>query len=241
MTDRHNILVVEVEEDTYHEIASVLERNDLVVDRFPTASAAVDLVTVVPFKAIIVNHPLTTLSIAEFVAKIKDPDSASRESLVGVFVSSKKPDDDLASKPEGVNVVIGPFGGQVRRDQQICQLLGITPRAAVRVEVSTDVTLVDREGRHAVTRTRDLSTSGFFSVTNQLAPVGSRVKAIFSIPGEQSPFVAQAEVVRHAIDASGDTEGMGLRFLSFRDESLDRLSRFLESMYTEPAASDDEE
>ena len=238
MTDRQNVLVIEVEEDTYGEIAPVLERNDLSVDRFPTASAALDLVTAVSFTAIILNHPPKTMSIEDFVAEATKPGSASRDATIGVFVSSKKADDDLTATPKGVKVVIGPFGGQTLRDQQLCKLLGIVPRAAVRVEVNTDVTLVDRENRHAVTQTKDLSTSGFFALTHQLAPVGSRVKTIFSIPGDRSPFVAQAEVVRHALDASGDTEGMGLRFISFRDGSLDRLSGFLESMYAEQADHD---
>lgn len=233
MTDRQNVLVIEVEEDMYGEIAPVLERNDLSVDRFPTAPAALGLVTAVSFTAIILNHPPKTMPIEDFVAEVTKPDSASRDALIGVFVSSKKPGDDLTAVPKGVKVVIGPFGGQEHRDQQLCKLLGIVPRAAVRVKVNTDVTLVDRENRHVVTRTRDLSTSGFFAVTNQLAPVGSRLKTIFSIPGDRSPFVAQAEVVRHALDASGDTEGMGLRFISFRDGSLERLSGFLESMYAE--------
>lgn len=239
MTDRQNILVVEVEEGTYHEIASVLERNDLAVDRFPNASAAVELVTVVPFTAIILNHPPRTLPIEEFVAEVRKADSASREALVGVFVSSKNPSDVLAKTPEGVNLVIGPYGGQERRDQQLCEFLGITPRAAVRVKVNTDVTLVDREGRHVVTQTRDLSTSGFFSLTNHLAPVGNRVKAIFSFLDDQAPFVAQAEVVRHAVGPSGEAEGMGLRFLSFQDGNINRLSRFLEAMYTASGESNE--
>lgn len=235
MTDRQNVLVIEVEEDSFGEIAPVLERNDLSVDRFPTASAAVGLVTAVSFTAIILNHPPKTIPIEDFVAEVTKPESASRNALMGVFVSSKKPGDDLTATPKGIAVVIGPFGGQARRDQQLCKLLGIVPRSAARVEINTDVTLVDRENRHVVTRTRDLSTSGFFAVTNQIAPVGSRVKTIFSIPGDRTPFVAQAEIVRHALGASGDIEGMGLRFISFRDGSLDRLSEFLESMYAEAA------
>jgi hypothetical protein len=233
MTVRKNVLVIEVDEEMYGEIAPVLERNDLSVDRFPTASAALGLVTAVSFTAIILNHPPKTMSIEDFVAEVTKPESASRAALIGVFVSSKMPGDDLTATPKGVKAVIGPFGGQEHRDQQLCKLLGIVPRSAVRVKVNTDVTLVDRENRHVVTRTRDLSTSGFFSITRQLAPVGSRVKTIFSIPGDRTPFVAQAEVVRHALDAAGETEGMGLRFISFRDGSLDRLSRFLESMYAE--------
>jgi hypothetical protein len=50
------------------------------------------------------------------------------------------------------------------------------------------------------------------------------------IPDEPPPSVAEAEVVRHAVGATGEDEDMGLRFISFRDGRLDRLGRFLESL-----------
>jgi hypothetical protein len=49
--------------------------------------------------------------------------------------------------------------------------------------------------------------------------------------GDQSPFVAEAEIVRHAVDSKGEVQGMGLRFISFQDGNLNRLSRFLELLY----------
>lgn len=231
MEERQNILVVEVEEVTYDEIATVLTRNDFAVDRFPTASAALELVTLVSFKAVILGHPPKTTPLADFLAGLKGPGSASREALVGVFVSSKNPAHDLNVVPDGVDVVIGPFGGQSERDRQLCKLLGIVPRAAVRVKVNTEVTLVDHQGHRLVAQTKDLSTSGFFAMTDQLAPVGSLAKATFAFPGDQTPFVTEAEVVRHAVGSSGENQGMGLRFTSFKDGHLGRLSRFLESTY----------
>ncbi len=226
-----NILVVGVEEDTYGEIASVLTRNDFAVDRIPTPAAALELVTLVGFKAIIVNHPLKTMQLDDFLAAAKGTGSACRDALVAVFVSSTKPADDLRSTPDGVDVVIGPFGGQAVRDQQLCRLLGIVPRAAVRVQVNTEVTLVDAQNNRLPAQTKDLSTSGFFAITDRLEPVGSHVRAIFSFPGDRSPFVADAEIVRHAGASTGETRGMGLRFTSFEDGNLNRLGRFLEILY----------
>jgi len=231
MVNCKNILVVGVDEDTYGEIASVLTRNDFAVDRIPTPAAALELVTLVSFKAIIVNHPLRTMPLEDFLAAANVAGSASREALVAVFVSSKKPADDLAVSPDGVDVVIGPYGGQSVRDQQLCKLLGIVPRAAVRVKVKTEVTLVDHENNTIKAQTKDLSTSGFFAITDQLSPVGSHARAVFRFPGDKSPFVADAEIVRQADGAKGEPQGMGLRFTSFQDGNLNRLSRFLESFY----------
>jgi hypothetical protein len=231
MIERQNILFVEVDEDTYVEIASVLKRINFAVDRIPTASAALELVTQVKFKAIIVNHPLKTIPFEGFLAEAKGPGSASREALVGVLVSATNPDNDFAVAPDGVDIVIGPYGGQSEREEQLCTLLGIAPRAAVRVMVKIEVTLGDHRCKSLVAQTKDLSTSGFFAITNRLAPVGSRAKVIFSFPGDQTPFVAEAEVARHADGATGKNRGMGLRFISFHDGHFGRLSRFLESMY----------
>jgi hypothetical protein len=232
MTERQNILVVEVAEDTYDEVAAILTRNDFAVDRIPTAPAALELVTLVSFKAIIVNHPLKTQRLDDFLTEAKGPESASREALVGVFASSTNPAHDLKVVPDGVDVVIGPYGGQPERDRQLCKLLGIVPRAAVRVKVNTEVALEDLQGRLLVAQTKDLSTSGFFAITNRIAPIGSHVKATFTFSNDQTPFLAEAEVVRHAIDATGENQGLGLRFISFHDGHIGRLSRFLESLYT---------
>ncbi len=231
MSECKNVLVVGIDETTYGEIASVLTRNDFAVDRIPTPAAALELVSLVGFEAIIVNHPLKTMLLDDFLAAAKGSGSASREALVAVFVSSTNSADDLAVTPDGVDVVIGPFGGQSVRDQQLCRLLGIVPRAAVRVKVTTEVTLVDHQNNREMAQTKDLSTSGFFAITKRLAPVGSYVTAAFNLPGTQGPFVAEAEVVRHVVGAAGENDGMGLRFISFRDGRLDRLSQYLESLY----------
>ena len=231
MIEIQNILVVEVDAETYVDIASVLTRDDFSIDRIPTAAAALELVTLVAFKAIIVNHPLKTLPLDGFLAQAKGPESASREALVGLFVSSTNSANDLAAVPDGVDVVIGPFGGQSERDRQLCKLLGIPPRAAVRIKVNTEVRVVDDLNNSFVAQTKDLSTSGVFAITNRPASVGSHLKLIFDFPDDRTPFVAEAEVVRHAVDATGEPQGIGLRFISFQDGRLDRLSRFLESMY----------
>lgn len=231
MGEQRNILVVEVAEDTYDEIAAILTRNDFVVDRIPTASAALELVTLVSFKAIIVNHPSGRMPLVDFIEAAKGAESASREALIGVFVSSKSPAHDLRVVPDGVDVVIGPFGGQPERDRQLCKLFGITPRVAPRVQVNTDVTFVDPQGQRVSAQTKDLSTSGFFAVTDRVAPLGSTISAIFVFSGDPNPFEAEAEVVRHATGATGEVQGMGLRFVSFRDGHLGRLGRFLESLY----------
>jgi hypothetical protein len=206
-------------------------RADFAVDRIPTAAAALELATLVGFRAIIVNHPAKAIPLDEFLAQAKGPESASSDALVGIFVSSKKPAHDLVKVPDGVDVVIGPYGGQAERDRQLCKLFGIAPRAAVRVAVNTDVTYVDIEGQRVVAQTKDLSTSGFFALTKQPLPVGRHTQAVFAFPGDQAPFVADAEVVRHALDATGAAQGMGLRFVSFKDGHIGRLSQYLESFY----------
>ncbi len=124
------------------------------------------------------------------------------------------------------HTVLAPYWSE-----KLGKLLGIVPRAAVRVKVNTEVTLIDHQGHHLVAQTKDLSTSGFFAITNRLAPVGSYARAIFNFPDDRTPFVAEAEVARHEVGATAETQGMGLRFISFQDGHLARLSRFLESMY----------
>lgn len=230
MVERENILVVEVDTDTYDDIASVLNRISFDVDRIPTATAGLELVSLVGFRAIIVNHSLKTMSLGEFLTQVKEPHSASREASVGLLVSATESAFDPAAVPDGVNAVIRPERGQSDTEQQLCALLGIAHRAAVRVMVKIDVTLGEHQKDCFVVQTNDLSASGFFAITNRLAPVGSRANVTFNFPGEQSPFTAEAEVARHSVGARSEKQGMGLRFTSFRDGDVGRLSRYLESL-----------
>jgi len=78
--------------------------------------------------------------------------------------------------------------------------------------------------------TQDLSGGGIFVATNQIRPVGERIKVLLTLPGQTEPFEILTEVrwVRGTSLSGGSEEpGMGLRFLSMSPRAHKAISDFL--------------
>jgi uncharacterized protein (TIGR02266 family) len=74
----------------------------------------------------------------------------------------------------------------------------------------------------------DLSAGGTFLASDLLLEPGEPLSLEFRLPGEASPFRAQARVawVRRFPEA-GEKPGMGVEFVSMRDEDRARLEKQL--------------
>jgi hypothetical protein len=83
------------------------------------------------------------------------------------------------------------------------------PRAP-RVPIDAAVTYW-KDGEHGEGRLTDLSASGFFTATDEPAPVGSRLEISFTLPHDRSGKIVTGEVivVRRAM---GERPGFGARF-----------------------------
>jgi hypothetical protein len=227
---RQNILVVEVNSETFKDIEAVLQRVSFDVDWLPTAKNALELVSLVPFSAVVLNYPLATVPYEEFIACIRAESSASREAKVALLAFEPVSARVHLKQPGGADVVIPTESDAVTREHQLCGLLGIPPRAAVRMLVRLEVALIQSKRERFMAQTKDLSASGMFLVTDRRFPVGSRARVAFNLPGDPEPFGGEVEVARHSDPERDPVQGLGMRFISFEDGGPRRLERFLEKL-----------
>ena len=100
----------------------------------------------------------------------------------------------------------------------------VRPRAP-RVPLDAKLTYW-RDGNHADGRVLNLSSSGFFTATDEPAPVGARLEISFRLPHDRSGKIVTGEalVVRRA---AGDPAGFGARFFRLPRAATKMIEEFL--------------
>ncbi|HQQ79129.1 MAG TPA: PilZ domain-containing protein [Thermoanaerobaculia bacterium] len=96
---------------------------------------------------------------------------------------------------------------------------------APRVLLDAEVTYW-RDGNHAAGRLTNLSESGFFTATDEPAPVGSRLEVSFTLPHDRSGKIVTGEVivVRRAEEGR---PGFGARFFRLPQSAARMIEEFL--------------
>ena len=226
MEERENILVVEVEQLLFDRFAPVLQRRDFEVDRFPDAGRALELVSVVPFSAIIIGFPLKDMRLEDFMDKILMGESAAAS--IAILTSAEKIEEAERYKPLGIDLVLSLENAPQEMLRLLCALLGVAPRAELRVLVKLDLELVDAGNQRMVAQSEDISISGMLVTTPRLAPVGSKAGFTITLPGDPEPIRGEAKVARHTEAGTDRVKGMGLKFVSFEKNGEQRLRRYLD-------------
>ncbi len=136
MKDVRNVLVVEVSPELFDVIAPVLERKEFEVDRFPHAGGALELLAVVPFAAVIVGFPLREVPVEQFLDAIRSgPSAAAKVALLSTVFHHTKA---LALLGHGVDLALQVEKAPKEAIRLLCALLGVPPRAAVRIMVKLE-------------------------------------------------------------------------------------------------------
>ena len=130
---RRSVLVVNADEELFGKIAPLLDRQELEVDRFPRASAALELVSRVPVDVLIVGYPLPDVRTQEFLDACAAPASPCRQSplllLAHARASSTRPKRFIG---RGANEVVAVEESAERLQAAVSRLLAVAPRSSLR-------------------------------------------------------------------------------------------------------------
>jgi len=126
--ERRNVLVVEVDLKRFETIAPMLARKRFEVDRFPGARGALELVSVVPFRALILGFPMTEVPFDRFLATVKRPGSASSEAPVAIIAGEGQLEQGGAYLERGVDYVASLEDSPAELENGLSALLGIQAR-----------------------------------------------------------------------------------------------------------------
>ncbi len=216
MGKKANILVVEVGPADYDSVAPQLLQALFEVDRVTSASAALDLLRIIPFSAVICRHPLSQLETAEFISAVRAQTSASREAGIALVTTSELITEAGVHLAHGADLVLSLGDPQGEREAMLCTLLGIQPRRSLRILVKLSVEIKTGVTDRFVSQTHDVSASGMFVITRKTVKMGADIGFSFSLPGETQPFEGVAKVSRISDSNSRGPAGLGIHFEKFR-------------------------
>jgi hypothetical protein len=223
---RQNVLVVEVDAERYEIVAPLLKRKHFDVDRFPGAKGAVELVAVIPFRALIVGYPLKEMRFDDFLRVVRGPSSASARAPIALLCDPEHETEAKAYLQQRIQLVMATNEPPTTMEDKLSTFLGIQARASLRILVKLNVTLTDHRQERFMAQTKDISTSGMFVSTNRSYPKGSQATFEFALENHASPFSGVAEIVR--VSGPGDrNQGLGLRFVRFLQGSMEELQKAL--------------
>ena len=197
----------------------------LEIQRFSSADAALEIMREgdLPI-AILVSYPLWDSNLDDLLAAMGRTLSSAEAIPVVILAAEKALLEVIAYEDRGITVLSEGKSPEELR-QSLRGLLGHTqrahPRFIVRMSVSVGAGKILR-----ACQTEDISMSGMLIRTSEEFPIGSEVNLEFSLTEEQEPISCQAEVVRYTQPDLEQVRGMGVRFLSFAEDSRERMEEF---------------
>ncbi len=231
MSDNHrkNVLAIGVTPEEFDHVAPFLGRGEFDVDRFPTGTGALEITTRVSIAVLLVRYPLPDLEIADFLDRIRQPESPCRRSPVLLLTGGERIEEASAYIGRGANRVVDIETAQPEIQQELSGLLDVAPRKAARFLARLEIKLGGAKDM-ILCQTENFSGTGMLIKTERRYEVGTQLGFEFSLEDDHRPITGVAEVVRHTLIGRDEVGGIGVRFLSFAGDSQRRFESFLERL-----------
>jgi len=229
---RRSLLIVNAEQELFDKIAPLLNREELEVDRFPRAKAALELVARVPVDVLVVGYPLADVPTQEFLDAVRGAASPCRQSPLLLLAHRDELDEARRFIGRGANEVVAVEESAERLQAAISRLVAVAPRSSLRTMVRIVVNIGEGAALE-MAQTENLSETGMLVRTGEVYPLGSRLSFEFHLGGLAQPIRGEGEVVRQSLGGRESVRGIGIRFISLERDGLQRLQRFLRELSTE--------
>jgi CheY-like chemotaxis protein len=223
---RLSVLAVNVDEALFEKVAPLLNSESFDIDRFPRASAALDLVSRVTVDVLLIGYPLPDVPTQSFLDAIRASDSPCRQSPVLLLTHEDELEDGRRYIGRGANEVIALEDTAAHLQAAVSRLLAVAPRRALRTMVRIVVNIGEGAALE-MAQTENLSETGMLVRTGEIYPLGSKMTFEFHLGANQQPIRGEGEVVRHTIPGRENVRGMGIRFITLERDGLVRLQRYL--------------
>jgi Tfp pilus assembly protein PilZ len=150
-----------------------------------------------------------------------------------VLAEPDRVDGPLELVARGINRVMLNTDPPELIGQQAALLMNIAPRATLRLSTRMLVEVADgcEEALGAVV---NISKTGLLAETDTDFEPGQHIVLTISLLDDSEPLTVKAEVVRRAHPERDGVEGIGARFLSFADDSQQRLEAILGKAFETP-------
>ena len=206
-------------------LAFFLARESIAIQRAESPEAAVSLCGQEGCDAAILCWPLPDVRLERLVDDLRGARDGEAGRVVIVLAEPEGMVEAAAVAGDGV-FVLPSERGALRLEESLAGLLTASARRAVRMLVKLSVE-VDDNRLHRACQTVNLSQSGMALRTRERLEPGSRIAFSFFLPEDDKRIEGEAEIVRQIDKEVEGFEGLGVRFLTFRADSGERLEEFL--------------
>lgn len=228
MTEKQpRVLLAGIGRGPFEAIAPVLDRQKIRIEQVASPEDAVELACSSFYDLIIVDAQLDEMGLDEIVDILRAEPSASRKCSLLVIAEPGmgKGASDLIGN--GINRVMHLDDPQELIEQQVADLLEVSPRAAVRFAARL-YTSLDDGIEEVFGQTTNVSITGMLVQTPTLLEPGQPI--VFEIVSDDSEVkvTGEAHIVRHALPDRDGVTGVGVRFLNFTNQGREILGSVLE-------------
>jgi ActR/RegA family two-component response regulator len=205
-------------------LQGVFSRRSTEVNRVPSGAGALILTGNLSYDLIVVELPLSDLTVEDFLGSIRTLDSTSTNSPVLILAADK----DVAKINTGItDELVKALSKQASESDlhaAISTLLGVAYRHALRVMVQIEVGLENGISTRLY-QAENISETGVLVRGGRHIPVGTPVRFEFSLPNETDPIAGIGLVVRHTGFREA-TPGIALQFAELAEDNIQRLRRY---------------
>ena len=230
---RSKVLLAGIGRGPFEAIAPVLERQKLDIERVDSPEEAIEMAFLETVALIIFDAEPNEMSLEEVVARLRAEGSASAKSSLLVMAEPGTDEHARELIGNGVNRVMMLNDPEELIAEQVAELLHIAPRAAVRFATRL-YTSLDNGTEEVFGQTTNLSVSGMLVQTPTLLEPGQKVVFEILIEDRDGAVIGDGEIVRHASQDREGVNGIGLRFIGFRDDCKDVLDAVIEDAFADP-------
>lgn len=229
MPKRRNILVVGVSREEFDRVAPFLNRDSFEIDRFPSGSGALELLTRVGFEVLIVRYPLPDMELEPFLDAVRQEDSCSRRSSLVLLTVSERAETAAGFVGRGANRVVSLENSADQIQAMVSSLVNVAPRKSARILARLEIKLGGANDM-VFCQTENISATGMLIRTDRQYEPGTKIHFEFNLPDDPRPIVGIAEAVRITHDAREGMTGIGVRFLSFAGDSQLRFEAYRQGL-----------
>ena len=224
-----SVLLVGLPRELFDELTPVLGRGHFFTEFIDAGRPALDLLSVLPYDAVIVRFPLVDVETRPFLSALRKAECPSRNVAVLLLAAPGHLEAAAELVGYGANQALPLTAPAAQIERAVAVLTGAAPRLALRAISRVKVDL-SRGTKLVLCQTENISATGMLLRTDQEYPIGTEFSFELALPGIDKPIRGRAQVVRNTLQRRERVTGVGVRFQQFDGSDAQRFAGYIERL-----------
>lgn len=224
-----NVLAIGVTQEEFDRLVPFLARQSFDVDRFPSATGALELISKVAFELLLVRFPMRGMELERFLAAVRQQGSPCLRSSLLLLTPAEKLAEAQNFVGKGANRVLSLQASESEVQSSVSSVLDVAPRKDARFMARLEIKIGGARDM-ILCQTENISASGMLFRSDRRYEIGTQIDFEFTLPRDPRPVAGVAQIMRYTNYGKEQSMGIGVRFLSFAGDSQRRFESYLRSL-----------